>query len=184
MNDLLQPGNVHFQGNSSPFVVLLFPFELSPPPRAGEFLSLFEDDEFVFAAYNGARCFLEICPVNAASVANEAVHEEPQRHVTVPFKERWLFFTCFFRSSVRANVWPQIEPQGISHWQDFPVGTGWAGGGEVFVGGGGIDLGMLAEVRLLRIWPGLVLCSGAEKLTGVKSFMLWASPLRSRELKA
>jgi hypothetical protein len=103
MKDLVQPGKVHLKGREAVVVVELGSAEVEA--------SVLRRDE---------RCFLEICPVRAASEPNVAV-QSFQAQVVVPFGQ-CVDLRCFLRSVIVAKVAEQVVPQGMSHWQEIRFG--------------------------------------------------------------
>ena len=87
MKDFVQPGKVHLNAPESSVPATLL----------------------------GERCFFEMCPVNAASVAKEAVQLD-QEHFVVPLGA-CTALRCLRRSEREAKVALQVVPQGMSHWQ-------------------------------------------------------------------
>ena len=67
-----------------------------------------------------ARCFLDICPVKAASDAKSGESQSCHWHF-VTFLIKCTDLRCFFRSAPVAKEAPQTVPQGMIHWQDRDV---------------------------------------------------------------
>jgi hypothetical protein len=63
----------------------------------------------------GDRCFLEIWPVRAASVAKEAL-QSAHEHFVMPLVQ-CRALRCLRRSDKEAKDAPQVFPQGMIHWQ-------------------------------------------------------------------
>jgi len=112
MKDFVQPGNVHLKGPSS----------------VAQGCSILEPSgpitvvvEFEAVEINGAKCFLDMCPVKAASEAKLALSQPCHPHLTTPLM-RWTLFKCFLRSVAEAKLAPHTVPQGIIHWQAREVG--------------------------------------------------------------
>lgn len=105
MNDFGQPGNVHLKGPSWWMCVCCWVEVLFDEVEVEEVV-----------VRRGARCFLEMCPVRAASEAKSAESQSCQLHLVTPLV-RWRAFKCFLRSVPVAKLAPQTVPQGMIHWQ-------------------------------------------------------------------
>jgi alkylation response protein AidB-like acyl-CoA dehydrogenase len=108
MKLLRQPGNEHLNGPPSPPALA---FAVLDVPSA--FVAL-DEGVAAEAASIGARCFLEMWPVSAASEANVAESQDCQEHLVTPLT-RWTAFRCFLRSVAEAKDAPHTVPQGMSH---------------------------------------------------------------------
>lgn len=129
MKLFVQPGNVHLKGPPSQVAALrpeTVDTEVLADEVEDEFCSEEAEEEAAAAAAAaaasiGARCFLEICPVSAASEVNVADSHPCQAHLVTPLT-RWTALRCFLRSVAEANDAPHTVPHGMSHWHAREVG--------------------------------------------------------------